>query len=611
MRSNRNRFTTGWPIAALAALACSPAFAFNVYKVDPYCPDPTAYTTIQDAVDAAANNPGADYVWISTNAENGNYTHQHIVVNDPDDVIIEGGFFDCTDFDPGSDLTTISGGNADGGPVFDVIGTGHNVYLGNLFITGANRGSGDNGGGINFTGYGELDIAASWVFNNYAGYGAGINVSASGGSAVLRLRQDAIVYENTAYVSGGGIRLEGNARLLVIDPRVAINGNTAAGYGGGIVISGPARADIASAVRGFGDGVVAANYAANGGGIAVIDNGNGKAVLRVFADGSHLPSAIVENRATSNGGGIYLYGDAKACVSAPYLHDNIAEDGAAIFYEDPAAGTSNAQNAAGIYISEQTGYSCGPDLESDLGGTTACIASDSHCNLVSGNLTRHADSTPSSGATFRAHGGDFDMNHVRVQDNIAGSLMLLDDTRSIYIVRCLITDNSASGALVIASPNLTGSTVGCTIANNTLGERFVFSLQGSQDFEFEDDLIYQPGKLAVDPATSSNFAVLSAVSMLVNESNNLPPGNPTVVEGTPTFVDAANRDYHLRGDSLGIDFAPADNIVYAELYSDLDGLQVVDLPQVPNFTGPRDVGVYERQFHCALDEVFCNGFEGV
>lgn len=600
------RFAATVLLATGAASFVSPVLAFQVFKVDPYCPDPGVYGTIQDAVNAAAaysDADHADYVWIATNSGTG-YSGQHIVVNDPETVIIEGGFFDCTDVDPGTDLTTISGAGNDGGPVLDIIGTGHTVYLSNLFITGAQRGAGTSGGGINFSGHGELDIVQGYVFLNQAGYGAGINVSASGGQAVVKLLHDATIYLNTAAVSGGGVRLEGNSRLFVLDPKVAINGNTAAAYGGGIEILGPARADIDSPGGGFGDGVIAANYAANGGGVAVIDNGNGAAVLRVFADGSHQPVQIVENRAATNGGGIYVSAQAKACLIAPYLYNNIAEDGAAIYYEDPAAGTSGALNSAGIYINHQYGYDCGPEPEANLGGTTYCVPADAQCNVIAGSSTKHADDTPSSGSIIRAHGGDFEAVHFRLQGNIAGTGMQLDNARNMYVVRGLITDNTISGYLLLG-PVENAGLAGSTIANNSIGGDHVFLLQGSQGVGLQSDIIYQPGLATID---TLGPGVLYVADLLTNTNSFLPEGNPSTVQGTPSFVDAANGDYHLRGDSLGIDFADDLTIFFPEIYLDLDGLPPVDLPQVSNFIGPVDLGAYERQFHCALDEIFCDGF---
>jgi hypothetical protein len=82
------------------------------------------------------------------------------------------------------------------------------------------------------------------------------------------------------------------------------------------------------------------------------------------------------------------------------------------------------------------------------------------------------------------------------------------------------------------------------------------------------------------------------------------------MEGAPTFVDAANGDYHLQLNSLGVDFAPTGTGI------DLDGrTRTVDLPGVPNTIGPLDLGAYEIQVDTVLgcanaDTIFCDGFDG-
>jgi len=37
----------------------------------------------------------------------------------------------------------------------------------------------------------------------------------------------------------------------------------------------------------------------------------------------------------------------------------------------------------------------------------------------------------------------------------------------------------------------------------------------------------------------------------------------------------------------------------------------VDIPTLPNFFGPRDIGAYEMQLTCsrAVDTIYCDGFE--
>ena len=151
MNEESQKSGSRWRLATLLAwfAAWSPALAFNVYKVDPTCPEPGVFATIHDAVAAAAANPGEDYVWISHDGHTTTY-HEHVVIDDADGVIIEGGFNDCYDFDPGSDTTTVSGSGNGGFAVFEISGTSH-VYLGNLGITGANHSaSSRNGGGISF-----------------------------------------------------------------------------------------------------------------------------------------------------------------------------------------------------------------------------------------------------------------------------------------------------------------------------------------------------------------------------------------------------------------------------------------------------------------------------
>ena len=229
---------TGLCLAAIASAAPS-ASAFNVYTVggDAACP----YAFIQDAIDAAAANPGEDYVFI---ASNGAYEDQHVVVTDQD-VDIVGGFPDCTQLgDPGSAVTSISG--TSGHSVFEIEGNSH-VYMVNLDISGAVMDESHSGGGIYFGGFGALELANTAVFNNQAGYGGGIDMSPSGGHADLRLDSETLIIENTALVSGGGIRIEGDTRLYVLQPQTHIKLNHALnGYGGGIEVLTPAHADIGS-----------------------------------------------------------------------------------------------------------------------------------------------------------------------------------------------------------------------------------------------------------------------------------------------------------------------------------------------------------------------------
>jgi hypothetical protein len=83
--------------------------------------------------------------------------------------------------------------------------------------------------------------------------------------------------------------------------------------------------------------------------------------------------------------------------------------------------------------------------------------------------------------------------------------------------------------------------------------------------------------------------------------------NHGVIRVSSSFVDGANRDYHLRGNAAGGDFAAPSSVL------DLDGApSPVGLPQIANGFGPTDLGVYEPQTaltcDASPDALFCDGF---
>jgi hypothetical protein len=81
------------------------------------------------------------------------------------------------------------------------------------------------------------------------------------------------------------------------------------------------------------------------------------------------------------------------------------------------------------------------------------------------------------------------------------------------------------------------------------------------------------------------------------------------IQGAPMYVDAASGDYHLQLGSLGVDYAYSND----DLATDLDGLlRVLDIPNIPNVYGPRDLGAYERHPSCYRpDTLLCDGFDGI
>ncbi len=588
--------------------AAQTACAFIVYKVggDADCP----YTNIQDAIDAAAANLGEDYVWI---ANNQSYTGQQVHVANQD-VDIEGGFTDCNDFDPGNDYTTISGAGNGGGAVFTITGTSR-VFFGNLLIRGGQRNGDATGGGIEFDGTGGVTLQTTTLTQNYAGYGGGINMKASGGPAVLTLLHDSAVLLNTAYTSGGGIRIEGDTRLFVLAPYTLIGYNHAQdGYGGGIEVLGPARADIGS--PGYNGGAVLQfNDAQYGGGIAALAiNDQQDATVRLFTTDPQHPVQIVDNSAAATGGGIYLkplqgidsQAHASLCASDFRIDDNLAQEGAAVYGDEDNDGL-------GLYLGANVLFNqnspCGPETPPALGAVPC--APGVACNEIDRNLAQDSNGQPTPGAAILIQSaGSFLAERFSMRGNLGAHALRGVEAGRISLQDCLLADNQATQELINVSSDFVGpfSMQNCTLADNQIGASPVLLVSAnSNSVTLLDSIVHQPGVLTLDAA---NANPLTVNYMLSTDISTL-PGLPGVIQGEPSFVDAANGDYHLQASSLGVDFAPAAG------GSDLDrNPRTVDLPGVPNVHGPLDLGAYELQsgtvvVTCAnADTIFCDGFDG-
>ncbi|HSJ42127.1 MAG TPA: hypothetical protein VK955_13895, partial [Xanthobacteraceae bacterium] len=433
----------------------------------------------------------------------------------------------------------------------------------------------------------------------------GINVNGNGGAATLTLGPNTLVTSNVAQHDGGGIRLTGQARLFALQSPTLIGYNQApTGYGGGVDVVGPARADIGS--PGY-NGVAAIYYnsANSGAGIAVIENGAGEAVLREFATSASQPTVIADNTATGNGGGIFVSGQADACLFAPYIASNIGLDGAAIYYT-----VGNAATSGGIYVNGgspgRLGADCGPELVADLGGSKDCRPYDAQCNAIASNAAQvPAGTTNTGGAIITVLGGDLTATRFRLTGGVAG-YAITEFYHEAVINRCLIADNELASYLVQGTA---GTFHNCTIANNFIEGGAVFWYYYlPTKLDLANDIIDQPGSYTAlwDASAGGQFNV---GYVLTNNTAGLPSGNPSIVQGLPTFVDAANGDYHLAPVAQKVlDFGNTGVVGF-----DLDGgYPNIDLQSIPNFLGFGDLGAYERQnlfYNCGnYDSIYCDGF---
>jgi len=592
-----------WALCGASA-CCAPqlAHAFAIFTVGAGCP----YATIQAALTAAYYSPGEDYVWIANNAI---YSAQHITIADQD-VDIEGGFTDCNDFDIGpNDTTTISGAGNDGGPVFEIGGNAH-VYLGNLVIRGADRGtssSASKGGGVSFVGAGSLSLGNTTVTSNTAYRGGGIYVEQSGGDATLTLLANTLILSNNA-ADGAGIALVGGRPGLADQHNVyffadaadtLVAYNHASRAGGGLFVNYLAQAHLSSPGYG-GLGVIFDNTAAQGGGIAVTmptqASVAGPHVTLQGGDPAH-PVRLQGNSASSAGGALYLshgtgtlgnYPSLQVDASGFRMDDNIAPEGAAIFNEtDPPAPNGSYHGITYLNLRNSTGIGY---------------------NSIDGNSALDGLGNPSGGSTLLLQtDGEFVLEGVSLRNNHGAHVIRTVSPASydgrVTVDSVLLADNSVSSDLLSFEGNAYTGTIGftgSTISHNTIGGGVVYS---GYNLSLSLDILDQPGTIALGYAGPPSG--ISASLLLASDPATLPANS--VMPGTPLFVDAAGGDYRLSKWSPGLD-AGAGSAFSA--YDLAGNPRVHALTSIPNGAGGggQDIGAFEMQYVCAPDEVYCSGF---
>jgi len=511
-------------------------------------------------------------------------------------------------------------GGTNNASVITINGTSH-VTLRYLDITNVGNNANGNGGGIDFDGSGTLTIDTSWVGNSHATNGGGIYFNGTGAAtSTLNVLAHSDIFNNTADGDGGGILVAGNAVLNMLEPDTEINTNHAlGGNGGGVAVIGPATANIGSpGVSGPEGqiGVVTNNDAAYGGGLAVLGGSNDgdSATLRLFTTDASQPVAIVSNKATNTGGGIYLKPHAQGIPSiiahaSAYawdyrIEDNIAAEGAAIYAD---VDTSFDQSLAGDVWLGNT-LAIGGGFPTSL-GAVACTNSVI-CNTI--NLNQTTDQTSGSIILIQDT-GYLVANRFSMRGNKAGSAIhIVGDQVLTYLFNCLFAENTTQNELIYVSGSDTPTILNsCTFANDAIGGSHVIHAESS--LTLTDSIIDEAGTLALD--YSGNPADLSINYMLANDVSTLPDSAGTgIALGTPDFVDLANGDYHLKPTSLGVDYAPTSGAAYVSNSTDLDGnTRNVDLPSAGNVFGSQDLGAYEVQNlfrECGTkDSIYCDGFE--
>jgi predicted outer membrane repeat protein len=566
------------------------------------------FASLQAAIDAAQSNPTVDEIQIDNTSF---FSNQNVTIN-AQDLTLDGGWAGCSGT-PSTSSASLRGTGGAQEPVIKIRGSGVKRIV-NLIISNGDQDSTEDGGGIDYSGRGELVLRNVSLNNNYAGFGGGINFEGSGGDAFLTIEDNVIVQSNIAQNSGGGIRIEGSATLNANAPGFLLFQNTAiglnlqtqqseGGYGGGMQVRGSSKANIGS--PGFGNlGVFNGNTARFGGGLSAFGFDVEHPEVRLYTTVATKPISFRDNRASEHGGAIHFRfalgtGGGFICSFDHHWSNNRARDGSAIYSQSESFLASQAR---GNFVLSR---SCAPPGTPSV----ACTLNQNGCNVIENHATETSAGAATAGATFF-----FDdyaqvfFSRQTVVNNRSAHLVRSSDADILkfdqnvmaanIISREIMRLNFNGGDFVKSILELTNN----TIANNSIGGNDVIYFEdGPNDLDFNYNLIWQPNNATVRlPFPIANSPNYNWDRNAGSDFASFPqPDNRTLTAAR--FISNNLNNYRLRAGSRAINLWPAQNGGPGD---DLDDRTRNASLAVHTNTGIRDVGAYERQ---ESDPLILNG----
>ncbi|MBK6726436.1 MAG: hypothetical protein IPG63_04110 [Xanthomonadales bacterium] len=558
------------PCIALLGLGSAQAATFTVGGSG------CQFHDLQNAIDQAAMTDEADDIRIANNAS---YTQQALKKTDPYRVSLLGGYPDCLPASAATGLTTLRGTGL-GAPVLQV--GGGILALSRLVITGGVVPHGRGGGVFVEAPTERVSFGNVRITGNSALEGGGLAIEGVPGDPIDFHSQRLTIDHNQSSLAGGGLWAR-YAQAVKQSAGMRVEFNETGGDGGGAWF-GPDAVFLHWSSKypsGFTDNLAKGN----GGGIALV---RGAALVLLHAGGPAQPTEISRN-AAARGGGAFLFSDT---ASATTLQGhNLVGHGNSARIEGGFAAVHMVGDDDGLRIGE---------LHIDAGVALGGVPCEQplECNVFRGNAAFGLDGEPRPGALVAIRNeGKAAVGYARfwnttVRESLGHDLAHgWSDANSGYAEEIefrdsLVVRNVVEKHLIETEGDGALHLFGSTFARNETGAA-TLQVDAASVSAYVYGSIFDDRAALIDqlPPSQSLFA-------LMVRDPGATDGMSTVFRDDPLFEDADHDDFRLRASSPALDrmwdLPPTNALDRAS------NPRTIDLPGVPDFNTPRDLGCFEH-----------------